>query len=200
MLGPGRSHRPHAVRRRGRRLTTLLFGILLAAGLVLSGIGIGTVSATVIGMSKLAEIQKAAPGPAGPATAPGPGPGPVPVPKPPDSKPGAPLEPGVPLKPEPQPHPPAAHPRPAATLGIEAVDAPQGAGALLVGVHVPGPGHAAGLVRGDTLLAVGGTRIDSAAELAAVVGAARPGRGLTLTVRHEGGGRQVLSGRPGVVT
>ncbi|WP_157868996.1 PDZ domain-containing protein, partial [Streptomyces atriruber] len=72
--------------------------------------------------------------------------------------------------------------------------------ALLVGVHVPGPGHAAGLVRGDTLLAVGGTRIDSVAGLAAVVGAARPGRGLTLTVRHEGGGRQVLSARPGVVT
>ncbi|MEU6124440.1 PDZ domain-containing protein [Streptomyces sp. NPDC047123] len=87
-----------------------------------------------------------------------------------------------------------------ATLGVEAVDAPGDAGALLTGVHIPGPGHTAGLVRGDTLLRFGGTRVASATGLASAVGAARPGKEVTLTVRHEGGGRQLLTVRPGVVT
>ncbi|MEV0258895.1 PDZ domain-containing protein [Streptomyces sp. NPDC050732] len=179
---PGKSHRPHAARRRGRRLTALLFGLLCAVVLVLTGIGLGTVGATVVGMSKLAEMRsetggmgRTAPGPA----APGAGAAPAKPPVPPDEK---------------APHPPAA------TLGVEAVDALRGPGAQLVGVHIPGPGHTAGLVRGDTLLAFGRTRIDSAAQLAAVVGAAHPGRQVTLTVRHAGGARQALSVRPGVVT
>ncbi|MFI1678351.1 PDZ domain-containing protein [Streptomyces sp. NPDC020607] len=169
-------------------MTTLLSGVVCAAALVLSGIGIGTVGATVIGMSKLAGMRKAAPGgsagPAGPGAA---APGSV-----------APLTGPEQHAPSPGGHLPP-HP-PATALGIEAVDAPQRTGALLVGVHVSGPGHAAGLVRGDTVLVVGGTRIDSATELAAVVGAARPGRTVTLTVRHAGGTRQVLAARPGVVT
>jgi S1-C subfamily serine protease len=87
-----------------------------------------------------------------------------------------------------------------AALGVEAVDAPKGAGALLVGVHVPGPGYTAGLVRGDVLTAFGGTRISSAGALAQAVAAARPGRQVTLTVRHESGVQQVLAVTPGVVT
>ncbi|MEW2386969.1 PDZ domain-containing protein [Streptomyces venezuelae] len=166
-------------------MTTLLLGLLCAAALVLSGIGIGTVSATVIGMSKLAGTQKAAAGRAGPGAAPGS---------------GAPL--AAPERPAPGLRTSAPRPRPpAAALGIEAVDAPRGAGgALLVGVHVPGPGHAAGLVRGDTVVVFGGARVGSAAELAMRVGRARAGSTVTLTVRHASGARQVLAARPGVVT
>jgi S1-C subfamily serine protease len=86
-----------------------------------------------------------------------------------------------------------------ATLGVEAVDADK-AGALLVGVHVPGPGYSAGLVRGDVLLAFGGKRIDSASDLAGVVARARPGTEITLTVLHRSGGYQQLVAIPGVVT
>ncbi|MEV0319347.1 PDZ domain-containing protein [Streptomyces sp. NPDC050658] len=197
--GPGAGRRPHAARKRGRRLRTLLFGLLVSTVLVLSGVGLGTVSATVIGMSKLAELQKAA----GP---PGAGPG----------APGAPEAPGGPSAPTaPKPSPPAKPPQPDTgstggtgkgqstarpTLGVEAVDAPGGPGALLVGVHSPGPGFTAGLVRGDVLLAFGRTRIGSAKALAGAVADARPGRNVTLTVRHENGDRQILSVTPGFVT
>ncbi|GAA1249885.1 hypothetical protein GCM10009646_41980 [Streptomyces aureus] len=167
---------PHAARRRGKRLVTLLLGLLFGAVLVLSGVGLGTVGAAVIGMSKLAEMQQqagAAPRP--PALA--------------------------------QSRPPAASASPSpsvrpvrAALGVEAVDAPKGAGALLVGVHVPGPGYTAGLVRGDVLIAFGGSRIGSAGALAQAVAAARPGQQVTLTVRHGSGAHQVLAVTPGVVT
>ncbi|WP_405662414.1 PDZ domain-containing protein [Streptomyces sp. RK9] len=219
---PRKGHRPHAARRRGRRLFSLLFGLFCAAVLLLSGIGLGTVGATVIGMSKLAEMQSqageqgaamgAAPGAASGAGA-GAGAGapsgadhatsPKPAPKAPrDASPkktasgratsgtasagkgAAAVGPGS--------------PRPA--LGVEAVDAPGGGGALLVGVHQPGPGHAAGLVRGDVLLAFGGSRVASAGDLAKAVAGARPGRNVTLTVRHASGVRQVLTARPGLVT
>ncbi|MEU6672846.1 PDZ domain-containing protein [Streptomyces sp. NPDC046925] len=188
---PGPGHRPHAARRRGRRLVTLLCGLLFSVVLVLSGVGLGTVSATVIGMSKLADMQKQA----GPASAPGGEPGsggaaskpaaqPKPPPKPPQKQPGKPAG-GTSARP---------------ALGVEAVDAPGGSGALLVGVHSPGPGHSAGLVRGDVLLALGGTRIASAKALAAAVAAADPGKNVTVTVRHAGGQRQSLSVTPGFVT
>ncbi|RVU28537.1 PDZ domain-containing protein [Streptomyces antnestii] len=165
--------RPHAARRRGKRLVTLLFGLLVGVVLVLSGVGLGTVGATVIGMSKLAEVQQhmgVAPRPPSPAPSVAPT--------------GLPSPSARPLR---------------ATLGVEAVDAPNGAGALVVGVHVPGPGYTAGLVRGDVLVAVDGTRIDSAAGLARAVEAARAGRAVTLTVRHMSGAHQVLSATPGVV-
>ncbi|GLP63717.1 PDZ domain-containing protein [Streptomyces sp. TUS-ST3] len=172
--GPAR--RPHAARRRGRRFTTALFGLLVALVLVLSGVGLGTVGATVIGMSRLAELQRqAGPGGGGPSASAHPGPSPSPTTT-------------------------ASPPVPAvATLALEAVDAEK-AGALVVGVHVPGPGYRAGLVRGDVLLAVGRTRVDTAAELARAVAAARPGRELVLTVRHRSGGYQQLTAVPGVVT
>ncbi|MFD8999979.1 PDZ domain-containing protein [Streptomyces sp. NPDC059582] len=176
----GQSRRPHAARRRGRRLTTVLFGLFVGAVLVLSGVGLGTVGATVIGMSKLAELQRQAaqrhgPGVPGTASAPGrPGAAPSPVPSPSPDGPGA-------------------------TLGVEAVDAEK-AGAMVVGVHVPGPGYTAGLVRGDVLLAFGRTRVDSAADLARAVARARPGAEVTLTIRHRSGGYQQLTAVPGVVT
>lgn len=201
--GPGAGRRPHAARRRGRRLRTLLFGVLCSAVLVLSGVGLGTVSATVIGMSKLAEMQKAAGAPGGGPGAPGgpPAPGPskpgVPA-KPPEKDPGK--NPGDDAGKESgkgqEPGPAVARP----ALGVEAVDAPGGPGALLVGVHSPGPGHTAGLARGDVLLAFGETRIGSARGLAAAVAAADPGRSVTLTVRHERGDLQSLSVTPGFVT
>ncbi|MGW0905559.1 PDZ domain-containing protein [Streptomyces sp. NPDC002853] len=215
--GSGTGHRPHAARRRGRRLVTLLFGLLFSVVLVLAGVGLGTVSATVIGMSKLADMQKQAQaaqggakggakgqggqatpdGQAAPHGQAGPG-GPA--------GPGTPAAPGRASKPAAPPEPPRKEPggggertaRP--TLGVEAVDAPRGPGALLVGVHSPGPGYTAGLVRGDVLLAFGKTRVASAKALAAAVAAAAPGRNVTVTVRHQNGGRQSLSVTPGFVT
>ncbi|MGW6157395.1 PDZ domain-containing protein, partial [Streptomyces sp. NPDC055144] len=155
---------------------TLLLGLLFGAVLVLSGVGLGTVGAAVIGMSKLAEMQQQAGA----------------APRPPALAPSRP--PAASTSPSPSVRPVRA------ALGVEAVDAPNGAGALLVGVHVPGPGYTAGLVRGDVLTAFGGTRIGSAGALAQAVETARPGRQVTLTVRHESGAHQVLAVTPGVVT
>lgn len=180
--------RPHAARRRGRRLTTLLFGLCVGVVLVLSGVGLGTVGATVIGMSRLADLQQQAAGSAPPgdarasSTVTGPGPGG-----------GSPAPAGAGSK-------AAVDAAAEATLGVEVVDAPNGRGALLIGVHVPGPGYGAGLVRGDVLLALGGTGVDSAADLARAVAAARPGSALALSVRHANGNRQQLSVVPGIAT
>lgn len=172
---PGPPHRPHAAPRRGRRLRTLLFVLCTGTLLVLSGVGMGTVGATVIGMSRLAELQRQArpaapparPTPTAPAGTHTPGPAPAAV--------------------------------TGATLGVEAVDADK-AGALVVGVHVPGPGYAAGLVRGDVLLQFGSARVDTAADLARAVAQARTGKQVLLTVRHSGGAYQQLTVVPGVVT
>ncbi|CAM5515045.1 PDZ domain-containing protein [Streptomyces canarius] len=95
--------------------------------------------------------------------------------------------------------PPAPVPAPPGpVLGVEAADAEK-AGALVVGVRVPGPGYAAGLVRGDVVLQWGGIRVDTAADLARAVGRARPGTAVLLTVRHTNGGYQQLSVTPAVV-
>lgn len=175
--GPAR--RPHAARRRGRRLTTLVFGLFVGAVLVLSGVGLGTVGATVIGMSKLAELQ----GQAG-RQAPGPHQ----------------TTPSTSARPSPSEAPASSSPAPAvATLGLEAVDAEK-SGAMVVGVHVPGPGYTAGLVRGDVLLMFGRTRVDSADDLARAVADARPGKEIKVTIRHQSGGYQQLTVVPGVVT
>ncbi|MGJ5752608.1 PDZ domain-containing protein [Streptomyces puniciscabiei] len=170
---PDPSRRPHAAPRRGRRLRTLLFVVCTGTLLVLAGIGIGTVGATVIGMSRLAELQRQAP-------------------------PGTPPARATPTAPAATPSPAPALPAGAA-LGVEAVDAEK-AGALVVGVHVPGPGYTAGLVRGDVLLQFGSVRVDTAADLARAVARARPGKAVLLTVRHSGGGYQQLTAVPGVVT
>ncbi|MEU9559298.1 PDZ domain-containing protein [Streptomyces fumanus] len=169
------ARRPGPARRRRRRLTTVLTGLLVGAVLVLSGAGLGALGTTVIGMSRLAELRQhtAAPG----ATA-----SPTAVAAPPSTAPST-----------------APSARVTATLGVEAVD-DEGPGARVVGVHVPGPGYAAGLVRGDVLLAVGRARVDSAADLARAVAGARPGSAVRLTVRHASGGYQQLTAVPGVVT
>ncbi|MEV0905277.1 PDZ domain-containing protein [Streptomyces hokutonensis] len=176
---PGTTRRPHAARRRGRRLITLLFSVFVGTVLVLSGVGLGTVGATVIGMSKLADMQRqAARQPARTAT------------------------PGTPADRSASAASPTSSPTSAAsataTLGVEAVDAEQ-TGALIVGVHLPGPGYTAGLVRGDVLLTFGGARIDSAADLARAVARAHPGKDVTVTVRHRSGGFQQFTVVPGFV-
>ncbi|GGW24376.1 PDZ domain-containing protein [Streptomyces galilaeus] len=172
----GRPRHPHAARRRGRRLTTLLFGMLVGTVLVLSGVGLGTVGATVIGASKLAELQRQTGGAAAGAV-----PQAGPRPSAPFSAPFAPAE------------------QADATLGLEIVDAEK-AGAEIVAVHVPGPGYSAGLVRGDVVLHFGRNRIDSAADLARAVEEAKPGKEVKVTVRHESGGYQQLTVVPGIVT
>ncbi|MGW1157910.1 PDZ domain-containing protein [Streptomyces sp. NPDC002513] len=183
--GPAR--RPQAPARRGGRLTTLLCALVVGTFMVLSGVGLGTVGATVTGMSRLAQMKRhaAASGrftpvlggrsrdavlhaPAHTTTAHGGGADPVPA-------------------------------LPRVTLGVEAVDAASG-GALLAGVRVPGAGHTAGLVRGDVLLALDGTRLGSAADLAHAIAAVRPGTPVTLTVRHADGTRAHLTATPGVLT
>jgi hypothetical protein len=169
----GRPRHPHAARRRGRRLTTLLSGMLVGTVLVLSGVGLGTVGATVLGASKLAELQRQTGGAAA---------GAVPQAGPRPSAPfSAPAEPAD------------------ATLGLEIVDAEK-AGAEIVAVHVPGPGYSAGLVRGDVVLHFGRNRIDSAADLARAVEEAKPGKATKVTVRHRSGGYQQLTVVPGIVT
>ncbi|MBC9727473.1 PDZ domain-containing protein [Streptomyces sp. TRM68367] len=169
----GSARRPHAERRCGRRLTTLLLGLFAGALLVLSGVGLGTVGATVIGMSRLAELQRQAGQQSSPSAWARPSPSPL----------------------TPSPSPVAVR----ATLGVEVVDAGK-PGARVVGVHVPGPGYSAGLVRGDVLLTFGRARVDSAADLARAVARARPGDAVKLTVRHRSGGYQQLTVVPGVVT
>ncbi|NBE50839.1 PDZ domain-containing protein [Streptomyces sp. YC537] len=200
---PGRAaaaepgHRPHAARRRGRRLMTALLTVGAALTLLLAGVGLGTVGATVIGMSRLADLKQQAaahlPGQQGGAQPSGP-------------RTGGPDHSGQPSHQEPQGGTADAKGAGASgraarpTLGVEAVDAPKGGGALLVGVHVPGPGYVAGLVRGDVLLTLGGAKVGSAAQLAAAVAQSRPGAAVPVTVRHANGERQYLSVTPGVVT
>ncbi|MER6015029.1 PDZ domain-containing protein [Streptomyces bluensis] len=191
--GPsGPARRPHAAPRRRKRLTTSLLAVLAALVLVLAGVGLGTVGATVIGMSKLAELrqQAGAPGESGrwPGALPLPGRSPLlsDAPRSVAQRGGS--------------APTALSTLVRATLGAEVVDSSGRAGALVVGVHVPGPAHTAGLVRGDLLLAFGGTRVARAADLARAVASADPGRPVRLTVRHADGTRQRLTAVPGVVT
>ncbi|MFE2358095.1 PDZ domain-containing protein [Streptomyces parvulus] len=181
--GPDGPRRPHTGRRRRRRLTAVLLGTCAAVVLLLAGVGIGTVGATVIGMSELAALQQRAQA-AGPEAG-GAGAGDRTGPR---TAPAHPTE-------DPDPSPVRA----AATLGVEAVDHEK-PGALVVAVHVPGPGYAAGLVRGDVLLVFGGDQVDTAADLARAVARARPGKEVTVTVRHRSGGYQQLTAVPGVVT
>lgn len=161
--GPGPSRpRPPAARRRGRRLLNVLLAGCVGAVLVLSGIGLGAMGATVPG-----EGGRFDPRAWHMATLPGPSPS-------------------------------AAPPAPAAaTLGVQVMDALK-PGAVVVGLHVPGPAQAAGLVRGDVLLAFGTTRIDTAADLVRAVARARPGSEVRLTVRHRSGGYEQLTLVPAV--
>ncbi|UUU25640.1 S1C family serine protease [Streptomyces sp. DSM 40750] len=180
----GTARRPHAAPRRARqRLITLLFALITSTVLVLSGVGLGTMGATVIGMSRLAEPRAGA---GAGASEPSAGAG--------DSGRAQPSALASPPRTPGEGGSAPAHP----TLGIEAVDA--SGGALVVGVHVPGPGYNAGLVRGDVVLALGATRTGSAADLARAIAAARPGVGVKLVVRHANGDRQYLAAVPGVVT
>ncbi|CAL9560619.1 hypothetical protein SUDANB58_04634 [Streptomyces sp. enrichment culture] len=171
------ARRPPGKGLRRRRFEALRSGLVAGALLVIAGVGLGAAGATVIGGGAPVGARWQAGG-NGTGTVPG----------------GASATPAPPS--------PAAAPSPArarATLGVEAVDAVR-PGAMVVGVHVPGPGYAAGLVRGDVLLAFGTTRIDSAADLAHAVARARPGVAVKLTVRHESGAYQQLTAVPGVVT
>ncbi|MFF3848852.1 PDZ domain-containing protein [Streptomyces sp. NPDC002328] len=173
--GPVR--RPRAARRRGRRLTSLLFGLFAGTVLVLAGVGLGAVGTSVIATRDLAQLKSQ-------ATRDAQGVASVPVGSRSSTAAGAAV-------------PRSRHAR--ATLGLEVVDAEK-SGARIVAVHVPGPGYSAGLVRGDVLLRFGRTRIDSATDLARAVERARPGRDVKMTVRHKSGGRQQLTVVPGVVT
>ncbi|GGX05638.1 PDZ domain-containing protein [Streptomyces lomondensis] len=156
--------RPRAARRRGRRLLNVLLAGFAGAVLVVSGIGLGAMAATVVGKGGVTD-------PRGRHTTLLPGPSPSAVPS-------APV---------------------AVTLGVQVMDARK-PGALVVGLHVPGPAQQAGLVRGDLLLAFGTTRIDTAADLVRAVAGARPGQKVKLTVRHRSGGYRQLTVVPAVVT
>ncbi|MFF1272037.1 PDZ domain-containing protein [Streptomyces marokkonensis] len=151
-----------------------VLGVAAGVVLVLSGVGLGAMGATVVGAGGLAGPGR----PAGTAPVSGASVSPRSVAA---SAPGTSAAPAV------------------ARLGVEVAD-DRGPGARVVGVHVPGPGFSAGLVRGDVLVAFGGTRVDSAADLARAVARARPGDEVRLTVRHRGGGHRQLTAVPGIVT
>ncbi|MEU5093413.1 PDZ domain-containing protein [Streptomyces sp. NPDC020996] len=197
---PPPARRPHATRRRLRRLRAVLSGLIAGTVLLLSGVGLGTLGAMAIGMDSMDGMDGLArPGRHAAPAAPSPGRPEQPAPPAPSGPAAAPV--AVP-----------------ATLGVEAVDAVDGMdatdatdatdgrdddkepGALVVAVHVPGPAASAGLVRGDVLLAFGRTPVGSAADLAAAVARTRPGSRVTLTVRHQNGAQQQLTVVPGVVT
>ncbi|MFI8092954.1 PDZ domain-containing protein [Streptomyces sp. NPDC086080] len=159
----------------GRRPVSVALGVSAGAVLVLSGVGLGAMGATIVGSGGLAELTRHA------------GTAPVSGTSTPSSRPGPPSAPVRASAPV------------VARLGVEVAD-DRRPGARVVGVHRPGPGFSAGLVPGDVLLTFGGTRVDSAADLARAVARARPGDEVTLTVRHRGGGYQRLTAVPGVVT
>lgn len=169
---PVRPARQHAGRRVGRRLVSAVLGTLTGVALVLSGVGLGAVGATLAGTGALAELKRQA--------------GTAPVSGPSASGPR-----GTPSAPARAPV--------VARLGVEVADGRR-PGARVVAVHMPGPGSSAGLVPGDVLLAFDGRRVDSAADLARAVARARPGDEVTLTVRHRGGDRRRLTAVPGIVT
>ncbi|GAA2328515.1 PDZ domain-containing protein [Streptomyces kunmingensis] len=168
-------------------------GLVCALVLVLAGVGLGTVGATVIGMSRLAELRQQAT--AGAATKP---------PARPTNKaapvPASAAQASASASASASVRRPAAPAAVRASLGVEVVDASRGPGALVVAVHAPGPGYAAGLVRGDVLTGLGAARVGSAGELAALVSDARPGHRLLMTIRHANGTVQQLAVTPGVVT
>ncbi|MCX5268163.1 PDZ domain-containing protein [Streptomyces sp. NBC_00199] len=224
--GPG--HRPHTARRSRRGPATLVAGLFAGTVLVLSGVGLGTVGATVIGMSRLAELQRQAEpgGRAGPEEQTGPaGSVGAKVPVGPSGRPQAPgraRDGGTATRSGPGGAPTqgrsgASAPSGAsegagayagagassraaeASLGLEAVDAGR-TGAEIVAVHVPGPAFTAGLVRGDVLLTFGGAEIGSATDLARAVDRARPGAEVEVTLRHRGGGHRKVTVVPGIVT
>ncbi|MFM9594570.1 PDZ domain-containing protein [Streptomyces scabiei] len=183
----GIARRPHAAPRRARqRLITLLSALATCVILVLSGVGLGTMGVTVTGLSRLAPSREPAPADAA---------------RPDDGRAGTASPRSASGQGSALPMVPAAAVRP--TLGVDVVDAPgdaRGRGALVAGVHVPGAGYRAGLVRGDVVLSLGGTRTATAADLARAVAAARPGTALRLAVRHANGARQYLVAVPGVAT
>ncbi|WTB81047.1 PDZ domain-containing protein [Streptomyces cellulosae] len=86
-----------------------------------------------------------------------------------------------------------------ARLGVEVTDDGR-PGALVVGVQDPGPAHTAGLREGDLLLAVGTTRVDTAADLAHALARTPPGTTIRLTVRHATGGYRQVTAIPGILT
>ncbi|MFI9644949.1 PDZ domain-containing protein [Streptomyces sp. NPDC052040] len=187
--GPGGRPSGHARRRalpprRGGRGANLLSALVAGVFLVLSGVGLGTVGATLTGMGRLAQAQRFT-DKAGPLATPAS----ESSRRVPAHLPGHRRHSG----------PWSARAAPRAVLGVEAVDAEHG-GALLVGVRVPGAGHTAGLVSGEVLLAVGDRRLCSAADLARAVAAVRPGTPVTLTVRRADGSVTHLTATPGVLT
>ncbi|CAL9398565.1 hypothetical protein SUDANB145_01414 [Streptomyces sp. enrichment culture] len=176
---------PQPPRRRRRRLVTVVCGALAGAVLVLAGAGIGAMGTTVAGMSEFAELRQRGGSPDAVTLRGGP----------PSAHPRS----AAPSTPASATSPSAAPPTAGATLGVAAVD-DDGPGALVVDVQTPGPGHAAGLVRGDLVLVFGTTRVDSAADLARAVARARPGVRVKVTVRRVSGGYEQLTVVPGVVT
>ncbi|MGW5253283.1 PDZ domain-containing protein [Streptomyces sp. NPDC004012] len=184
--GPARRPPPA---RRGGGLTIVLCVLVAGTFMVLSGVGLGTVGATVTGIGRFAQLKRhaVAAGRFTPSVAGGRSRSTGHAPA--HTTSAAARGRGGDRAPAP----------PRATLGVEAVDA-GGGGALLVGVHVPGAGHSAGLARGDVVLALDGTRLGSAADLARAIAAVRPGTAVTLTVRRPDGTRAHLTATPGVLT
>lgn len=172
---PDRPAEQHPRRQCARRLPAAVLGVATGVVLLLTGVGLGAMTTTVvIGAGGLAEQKRQT------ETAPAAGPSA----SPPRSVSSVPQQIRAPV---------------VARLGVEVAD-DRKPGARIVGVHDPGPGFSAGLARGDVLLAFGGERVDSAADLARAVARARPGDEVRLTVRRRSGGYQQLTAVLGIAT
>jgi putative serine protease PepD len=68
-----------------------------------------------------------------------------------------------------------------------------GGGAVITRVQAGTPAAAAGLKDGDVVTAVDGNTVDNASDLEAAITSSKPGEKLTLTVRRDGGERQVTA-------
>ena len=77
----------------------------------------------------------------------------------------------------------ASHP----VIGVTARDVTGGAGALVAALDADGPAAAGGIEPGDIIVAVGGTRVASAAEMVATLREHEPGDRIAIEVARAGG-------------
>ena len=76
-----------------------------------------------------------------------------------------------------------------AYLGVETGDADTGSGAIVSAVVPGGPADGAGLQAGDRIVSIGDDAVTSSTDVAAAVGAAKPGDRVTVTIRRAAGER-----------
>lgn len=79
-----------------------------------------------------------------------------------------------------------------AWLGVQLAPGESGAGAQVAGLAAGGPAEQAGLQAGDAIVALDGSAVADASELAGAIGERRPGDEAHLTVERDGGRETVV--------